>query len=89
MLYFGYVEQLKPDEGGIEGEHDFISEPYAQALFPGGSTKATFDVGMVDDAILEGSERFNISIDPLSLPYGVVLGDTTIATVEILDNESK
>ena len=37
--------------------------------------------------ILEGSEKFSISIDPLSLPYGVVLGDITSATVEILDDE--
>ena len=44
---------------------------------------------MVDDMILEGSESFNVSIDPLSLPYGVVLGDIANATVKILDDESK
>ena len=39
--------------------------------------------------ILEGTEKFRISIDPLSLPYGVVLGDITSVEVEIIDDESK
>ena len=71
------------------GKPDFISEFYVQALFPGGLTTAKFNVRMVDDMILEGSERFRVSIDSLSLPYGVVLGDIASATVEILDDESK
>ena len=44
---------------------------------------------MHNDMLVEGSERFSVSIDPLSLPHGIVLGNTKYAEVEILDNDSK
>ena len=42
---------------------------------------------MVDTVMLEDSEKFIVSIDPLSLPYGVVLGDNPTAEVVIMDND--
>ena len=60
-----------------------------RVLFPGGTTRAAFDVRMVDNVRLENSETFEVSIDPLSLPYGVVLGRITSSEVVILDNDSK
>ena len=81
--YFGFVEQTNPKEGGPKEEHDFLSESYVQVLFPGGLTTAKFDVHLVHDVILEHNETFRISIDPLSLPHGVVLGAVSNATVTI------
>ena len=68
-------------------DKDYQVDSYKLVLFPGGATSATFDVYMVDDVILENSERFSISIDPYTLPYGVALGDITYAEVEILDDD--
>ena len=39
--------------------------------------------------MLEDSEKFIVSIDPLSLAYGVVLGDVPTAEVVILDDDGK
>ena len=44
---------------------------------------------MVDDLVIENSERFSVSIDPFTLPFGVVLGEISSAEVEILDDDSK
>ena len=56
-------------------------------MFPGGYTRTHFDVLVVDNMKLEDSEKFTVSIDPLSLPYGVVLGDHPTAEVVIMDND--
>ena len=76
-------------DGGIPGEHDISSPEYIQVLFPGGTTRAKFDVYTKDDVLFEPNERFSISVDPLSLPHGVVLGSIPRATVSITDNDSK
>ena len=68
-----------------EGE-DFSTTSPVQVLFPGGHTRAHFDVLMVDNVKLEVSKKFIVSIEPLSLPYGVVLGDHPTAEVVIMDN---
>ena len=60
-----------------------------QILFPGGTTRASFDVRLVDNIKLESTETFSVSIDPLSLPCGVVLGDISTAEVAILDNDGE
>ena len=46
---------------------------------------------MVDNVVekLEDSEKFIVSIDPLSLPYGVVLGNNPTAEVVIMDDDGK
>ena len=61
-----------------------------QVLFPSGTTTAKFDVHMIDEIItVEITENFRVSIDPLSLPYGVVLGEFRSAEVNIMDNDGK
>ena len=71
-----------------EGEdQDFDATSPVRVLFPGGLTRVDFDVLMVDNVKLEGNKNFFISIDPLSLPYGVVLGDHPAAEVVIVDDE--
>ena len=73
------------------GGEDFEATSPVQVLFPGGITRTTFDVRMVGNMVekLEDSEKFVVSIDPLSLPYGVVLGDNPTAEVIIMDNDGK
>ena len=44
---------------------------------------------MINDVIIENSEKFNMSIDSLSLPYGVCLGKINTAEVVILDDDGK
>ena len=67
-----------------EGE-DFTATSPVQVLFTGGHTRAHFDVLLVDNVKLEGSEKFIVSIDPLSLPYGVSLGNHPTAEIVIMD----
>ena len=68
---------------------DYQADSYKLVHFAGGATAAAFDVYMVDDNILENTERFSVSIVPFTLPYGVVLGNITYAEVEILDDDGE
>ena len=76
-------------EGTNKELHDYISKSHIQVLFPGGLTTAKFDVRMVDNMIIENTERFKVYIDPLSLPYGVVTVEPTSADVNIVDDDGK
>lgn len=60
-----------------------------QVLFPCGKTNVSFDFHIKDDKTLEGQETFNVSIDPLSLPFGVALSNISTAEIIILDDDSK
>ena len=48
-----------------------------------------FDIPIVDDSILEGSEDFDIVIIGASLPDGVRRANPSRATVTIVDDDSK
>ena len=52
-------------------------------------TAASFDVPMIDDHILEETETFSVSVDPVSLPYGATVVSPASATVSIIDNDGK
>ena len=67
---------------------DYTSGPYT-VTFPAGQTTATFDVPIIDDSILEGSEDFILTIDETSLPDGVTRGNPGEATVTIVDDDRK
>ena len=60
-----------------------------RALIPGGHTSIPLDVMLRDDVVLEAREKFSVSIDPLSLPYGVALGDNPTAEVIIMDDDGE
>ena len=62
---------------------------YFRVKFPAGHTKASFDINIINDDDIEGSETFRVYIFDLSVPYGVSLGRTTSATVVIVDDDSK
>ena len=47
-----------------------------------------FDVPIIDDAVLEGNEKFNLVIVPRSLPKRVTRDSPGKATVIIVDDDS-
>ena len=51
----------------LTGGDDYDSGPFS-AIFPAGKTVATFNVSIIDDDIVEGTETFELSINPFSLP---------------------
>ena len=48
-----------------------------------------FSVAIIDDVTFEQSETFKVTIDPISLPYGITLGDNPDTTITIEDDDSK
>ena len=66
-----------------------LSGDYAEVIFPAGKTRATFDVIIVKDNLYERSETFRVTINAISVPYGVVLGSPRSAVVTILDDDGK
>ena len=61
----------------------------SRVIFINGKTTASLRVSTNDDGEFETDETFIVSIDPLSLPYGVILGSTASAVVTIVDDDSK
>ena len=69
---------------------DYTSGPYT-VTFPAGQTNATFNIPINDDynRFEGGIEDFHINIISSLLPNGVVVGHPIIATVIIMDDDSK
>ena len=70
----------------IGGGVDYNSGPY-NVTFPPGSTTVSFDIVINDDGIFENYEVFNISI--ISITNGHIVDTPTVATVTIIDTNSK
>lgn len=70
-------------------DYGFKPSTYLPVIFPAGVTSVSFDIPIIDDRVLENRETFNISIYPISLPYGVILISPEKAVVTIVDNDSK
>ena len=70
---------------------DFKSPPngYATAIFPAGSTTASFDIIIFDDNKFEGPESLRLAIIEISVPYGINLMPPITSVMVILDNEGK
>jgi len=71
--------------GGID--YGYGPSTYMKIIFPGGVANVLFNVPIIDDTIFEHSEDFAISVVPVSLPYGVVLGSAANTVVTIEDND--
>ena len=54
-----------------------------------GQIDVTFDVPIINDSILEGSEDFALVIDQASLPDRIICGIPGLATVTIVDDDSE
>ena len=63
---------------------DYTSGPYT-VTFPAGQTNATFNIPINDDDVIEGAEKFMLTIDSSSLPTGLTVGDPGQVTVTIIE----
>ena len=72
----------------IGGGVDYDSGPYTVTI-PAGITVVPFNIPIIDDRILEGSEDFNLTIDISSLPNNVTTGSPQQATVTIAEDDCK
>ena len=70
-------------------DYDIPLEPYFRVKFPAGYIRASFDINLIDDGEIEGSETFRVYIFDLSVPYGVSLRHTTSAAIIIANDDSK
>lgn len=67
---------------------DYHSGPYT-ATFSAGATTTTFDIIISNDDMFRGARRFQLAVDPSSLPSNVTIGNTGQATVTIVDDDCK
>ena len=68
--------------GGV----DYNSGPY-NAIFPIGSTNASFDIIIIDDGVMETDENFDVSV--VLFTSGHIVGAAGAATITIRDTTSK
>jgi len=69
-------------------ENDYNPGPY-NVMLSSGNVRISFNISIEDDTILETSEEFLLSIDPLSLPDGITVGSESNTTVIIVDNNGE
>ena len=70
------------------GGDDYTPGIY-NVMIPAGQNMVPFNIGIVDDSILEGNEEFDIVIIGATLPDGVRRGSPPRATVTIVDDDRK
>ena len=52
-------------------------------------TEVSLNVTIINDVLLENNETFQLSINSSSLPNRVTVDNPSVATVTIVDNDSK
>ena len=67
------------------GDIDYGSGPYT-VMFPATVTKASFNILISNDDIVEQNETFSLIITP---PSGIIAVDPTTAVVTIVDDDSE
>ena len=72
----------------ITEDEDYIGGPY-NVTVPAGMKQFDFNITINNDSVLEVNEVFILTIDPLSLPSNVTVGDQNTTTVIIVDNDGK
>ena len=70
----------------VTGGDDYVIGPHAITL-SAGSTRASFDVSIINDSVLESEENFTLAIDPTLLHSRVTAGASNSATITIMDDE--
>ena len=65
---------------------DYKSGPY-NVVFPIGQTRASLNIPITNDSILEKNEIFILIIINSSLPSNVLIGDHGNTTVTIVDDD--
>ena len=72
----------------LTGGVDYSLGPY-NVTFPAGVTRVSFVVGVTNDNVLEGDEKFSLVIDKSSLLDHVTVGNPNQVTVTIYDDDGK
>ena len=67
---------------------DYVSGTYP-VTFAAGRLVAALNILINDDNELEGNENFNLTINSSLLPFGAIVGYPGLATVTIVDYDSK
>jgi len=67
---------------------DYDSGPFNLTI-PAGETSYQFSIEIINDNVLESFEFFNLTINPLSLPAKVSVGNPNQTVVIIIDNDGK
>jgi len=76
------------DDCVLTGGSDYVPGPY-NVTIPAGHTSVSFDVLIIDGNILEDNENFSLVIIPESLPKLLSHGNPGVATIIILNDDSK
>ena len=87
MSKWTYVSINNRVHSNLTGNDDYIGGLYS-VTFSAEVTSIPFDVSIIDDAIVEGNEKFNLVIVPGSLPKSVTRSSPGKATVIIVDDDS-
>ncbi|XP_065910088.1 uncharacterized protein [Dysidea avara] len=66
---------------------DYDSGPF-NLIIPAGKTSCQFRIEIINDNILENLEVFNLTVNPLSLPANVYVGNPNQTMVLIIDNDA-
>ena len=54
--------------------------------FPAGEVNVSFNIAIINDAVLEDNETFNLTIKEDSLPENIMLGEIEITQVTIVND---
>ena len=73
-----------PTNGIAVAGVDYVTTTGTLTFTPG-ETEKTFNIPMLEDTLVEGNESFSVL---LSNPIGAQLGNPSVATVNILDNDT-
>ena len=68
----------------VGGGVDYNSGPYS-VTFPAGVIRASFNVTIINDNVLEDNEIFHLIVDSSSLPNSVAHGEINQVTVNIVN----
>ena len=58
-------------------------------IFSTGMMITSFSVIIINDATFEQNETFKFTIDPISLPYDMIIGEYTESMINIVDDDCK
>ena len=56
---------------------------------PAGETSVSFNISIIDDNIFEGNESFSLTIDSSSLPSRVLLQESCVVVITIVNDDGE
>ena len=75
--------------GGIDYSYGSGSPLYMKFIFSTGMMITSFSVKIINDATFEQNETFKFTIDPISLPYDMTVGEYAESMITIVDDDCK